>query len=54
MSTHEALTRLREAIISDVSEDNQAIGELSDWHSDLVTTFNDVPGVKPITDADLA
>lgn len=49
----EALRRLREAILSDVREDGLAIGELTDWHADLVEAFNAVPGVQPIADDDL-
>lgn len=48
--------RLRAAIIADVAEDNQTIGELTDWHSDLVQAWNNFAEVskrEPITDADL-
>lgn len=45
--------RLRQAIVSDIAEDAQAIGELSEWHAELVAAFNDLPGVDPITDDDI-
>jgi hypothetical protein len=53
------MNRLRAAIIADVSEDMQAIEELSEWHRELVDAFNAAgpfpgyPEVEPITDADI-
>lgn len=47
------LGRLREAILADVREDCQVIDELSDWHYGLIEAWNAIPGVEPITDADL-
>lgn len=54
------LSRLREAIIADVREDGEMIGELTEWHRELVDAWNAVceasPTVgipEPITDDDL-
>lgn len=47
------LDRLRRAIISDVAEDAEAIGELGEWHAELVAAWNAVPGVVPIADKDI-
>lgn len=40
MST--AMYELRTAIIADVSEDMGMIGEMTEWHSDLVEAWNNV------------
>lgn len=60
MSSSDAMSALREAIVADVREDNEAIGELTMWHRDLVDAWNAVceasPTVgipEPITDEDL-
>lgn len=50
---NEALKRLRQAIISDVSEDCLSIDELDDYHRDVVDAFNAIPGVDPITNSDI-
>ena len=47
------MDRLRKAILADIAEDMGAIGELNEWHEELVAAWNAVPGVVPITDADL-
>lgn len=47
------LNKLREAIVADVSEDLDLIGQMVEWHEELVAAFNAVPGVTPITNADL-
>ena len=56
-----AIERLRAAIVADVREDMDAIDELTEWHSELVESFNyfieaqgvKFLGVEKITDADL-
>jgi len=47
------MSRLRNAIIEDVAEDMSMVGDLTEWHEQLVTAWNAVPGVEPITDADI-
>ena len=47
------MNRLRMAILRDVREDLSEIGEFTGWHKELVAAFNAVPGVAPITDAEL-
>jgi hypothetical protein len=47
------MERLRKAIVADVAEDFTMIGEMTEWHEELVAAFNAVPGVMPITNADL-
>lgn len=53
------MDRLREAILADVSEDMSMIGEMTEWHEELIAAFNAAgpfpghPEVGPITDADI-
>ncbi len=54
------MDRLRKAIIEDVTEDMGMIGELSEWHEELIKAWNKVcessPTVgipEPITEADI-
>jgi hypothetical protein len=47
------MERLRKAILSDVTEDMAMLGDLTEWHTELIAAWNAVPGVEPITDADL-
>lgn len=60
MPSSESLSRLREAIIADVAEDMSMIGEMTEWHEELVAAWNAVAASSPtvgipapITDSDL-
>lgn len=47
------MDRLRAAILADITEDMAMLGELSEWHAELVAAWNAVPGVVPITEDDI-
>lgn len=47
------MDRLRAAILADVTEDIAMLGEMTEWHEELVAAFNAVPDVEPITDDDI-
>ena len=47
------MDRLRRAILADIIEDMAMMGEMTEWHAELVDAWNAVPGVVPITDDDI-
>jgi hypothetical protein len=52
------MNRLRAAILADVSEDMDMIGEMTEWHEELVAAYNqlvtDIPTLgEPITNDDI-
>lgn len=47
------MDRLRAAIISDVAEDNAMIGEMTEWHEELVEAFNAAFPDNVITESDI-
>ena len=53
MATPEALDRLRDAILADVSEDMGLVDELTDEHNELVAAWNAAFPENTIEDADI-